>query len=89
MNKKTCTKCGKSKPINEFGVDNKSKDKLKTRCKKCRNKEKKKYYESNKDRIIKANKKYLKNKIEKEIDNFSNKFLEWVNNGVDKKNIQN
>lgn len=34
---KTCTKCKKTKPANEFGIDQKNKDNLSFRCKVCKN----------------------------------------------------
>lgn len=89
MIKKTCKKCGKDKPLSAFGLDSKTKDKLKTRCKKCRNDLKKEYYLANKTRIIESNVKYRKKKIEQKIEDFSKNLLEWFDDSLDKKNIKN
>lgn len=89
MKKKTCKKCGKNKPISAFGKDSKTKDKLKTRCKKCRNDLKKEYYLANRTRIIESNKKYIKDRVEQKIEEFSENLLEWFNDSLDKKNIKN
>lgn len=34
---KTCSKCKETKPAEEFGIDQKSKDNLASRCKVCKN----------------------------------------------------
>lgn len=35
---KTCSKCGKSRPTSEFGVNKQNKDALENRCKSCNSK---------------------------------------------------
>lgn len=52
MKTKVCTKCKIKKPRNKFHKAIASKDGFNTRCKECRNKDKKKEYIKNKDKYI-------------------------------------
>ena len=47
MEKKICSKCGIEKEVCEFGLNNSTKDKLRTSCKKCRKDEGRLYRELN------------------------------------------
>lgn len=38
VKEKTCTKCKETKDSSEFGIDQKSKDNMSSRCKECRRK---------------------------------------------------
>lgn len=49
---KVCKKCNISKELSEFGVENKSKDGLKSICKECRKIESKERYSNNKEYFI-------------------------------------
>jgi len=63
ITKKTCTKCNQTKPVSEF---HKRGNSYKSRCKKCRNLDKKQYRQNNKEKIKLSNKKYHQNNKEKE-----------------------
>lgn len=49
METKLCTKCGKVKPISEFGKNKSKKDGLQSHCKECVREYKKKHYSENKE----------------------------------------
>lgn len=51
MNMKYCPKCGKSKPLECFGFQAKSKDGLYPYCKECKKEDNKAYREENRDAI--------------------------------------
>ncbi|MDD4242808.1 MAG: hypothetical protein PHG08_00715 [Bacilli bacterium] len=60
---KVCTKCGVEKEESEFYIRKSNIDGLRSNCKKCERKSNKKYYEKNKENIIKhSNYYYEKNK---------------------------
>jgi len=74
MQTKVCTKCGKDKDIEDFGVKSSAKDGRKSRCKECRNEdnrtyrhatpEKQKareqaYRKNNRDKVRKAKREYV------------------------------
>lgn len=63
--KKTCSGCKKKLELNCFHKKKSNKDGLKIKCKTCRIKSSKKYYQKNKKRISKWNKEYRKKNIEK------------------------
>src|SRR5258706_3306614 len=48
---KTCSKCGKTKPVVEFSKDKGKKDGLRPSCKECMAQ----YYEANRERILAKN----------------------------------
>lgn len=58
---KTCLRCGEKKNKSEFHKDSNCKDGLKPYCKKCRQKETKKYREKNKSVILEKKKEWYKN----------------------------
>lgn len=55
---KICNKCKKLKPKNEFYKDRNTKDSLRYDCKKCKAKQGRKYYQKNKEKIKRYQKKY-------------------------------
>ena len=55
---KECTKCGEVKPLEGFGVRNKSKSGRAASCKDCDNARNKKYREENRDKVSARKKKY-------------------------------
>lgn len=64
--KKVCSKCKEEKDVGEFGVCNRNRDGLKYRCRKCRSKDKKEYYNNNREKIAEQGKEY--NKKNKEVN---------------------
>lgn len=62
---KVCTKCGIELDVSMFGKQTKSNDRLKQKCKSCEKEIHKKYYEKNKDKILKKTNQYKKENIEK------------------------
>jgi len=58
--KKNCSKCGKRKPLDSFGVFKKTNDGLQSYCKMCQKIINKKYYSENKEKIQKYQKEYGK-----------------------------
>lgn len=63
---KTCTKCGRTKPIEEFYNSTTGKYGVQARCKDCQRKEHKKYYIADLERRRQMNKKYRERHQEKE-----------------------
>lgn len=49
---KTCTKCGETKPVSEFGRDARNKDSLRSNCKACRKIEKAAWYANNREKSL-------------------------------------
>ncbi len=47
---KTCTKCGKTKPPDQFSRDTSRRDGLNTRCRACDRERSRRWYEENRDR---------------------------------------
>ena len=65
---KSCTKCGKEKPLSEFCKEKGGKDGIRSHCKVCRNKYHKKHQLENKAEIDLRHKKHqLENPIEKKV----------------------
>ena len=62
---KKCSKCGKTKSVNEFHKKLKSVDGLKSQCKKCISRHSKQYREDNKEKILARNKAYYQNNKDK------------------------
>lgn len=60
METKKCSTCGEVKPINEFYKQRDRKDGLSPRCKCCKNKKQKEYYEKHFKKIKEYNKKWKK-----------------------------
>jgi len=58
---KTCSKCKKTKSVNEFYKYKEHKDGLRYYCKKCDKEQCKKYYKNNSDKIKMGRNKYYKN----------------------------
>lgn len=52
MDSKTCTKCGETKPRDEFHRDKSKRDGRRSRCKKCVRAQKAEYYSRNRDAIL-------------------------------------
>ena len=70
METKTCTKCGKNKPINEFVFRNKILEKRASRCCSCTREQINSHYSDNKDYYkpkAKKRKKILKEELERKI----------------------
>lgn len=65
MKTKICKKCGIEKQLSEFHKDKTAKDGYRSACKKCRQKDTKKRYESKKDEILAKNEKYYKKNRDK------------------------
>lgn len=63
---KTCTKCGKTKPIEEFYKSPTGKYGVYSVCKECQRKEHKKYYIADLERRREMNRKYKERHQEKE-----------------------
>lgn len=55
---KTCTKCGKNLPLSSFGNKKGGKDGLMSYCKHCNIQQRKKWYESNKEKVRDTHYKY-------------------------------
>lgn len=51
MDSKTCTKCGETKPRDEFHRDKSKRDGSRSRCKKCVRAQKAEYYSRNRDAV--------------------------------------
>ena len=69
---KECTKCGETKPVSEYNGNKRHTDGLQYACKRCQKKGNKKYYENNKERVLKrqreyqkANKEYIRERTKK------------------------
>ena len=62
---KICTKCKIEKSLKTFSKDKYTKDGLASACKDCSNKQKKEYYENNKEKIAKKQKEYYEKNKEK------------------------
>jgi hypothetical protein len=60
MSTKICTKCKKTKSISKFDKNKIKSSGLNSWCKECRKEHSKKFYEENKDRILKRNKEWRK-----------------------------
>ena len=66
--KKTCTKCNKTKEMNEFAMDKSKWDEKKTQCKVCTNLNSKKWKANNKEHILSYNNAYkVKHQGEKQL----------------------
>lgn len=76
---KKCLSCGEIKELDCFGKCKASKDGLKTRCKHCLNKERKEYYNRNKEKSAK----YSKNYYEKNKEAISAWRKKWVEDNRD------
>ena len=63
---KTCTKCGKTKPIDDFYNSPTGKYGVYSVCKECQRKEHKKYYAADLERRREMNRKYRERHQEKE-----------------------
>ncbi|ANQ52925.1 hypothetical protein MY04_05960 (plasmid) [Flammeovirga sp. MY04] len=61
--KKTCIKCGETKPKEEFNRNN-SKDGRRSDCKVCSRKANKLYREANKEKLAQYNREYRVNNLE-------------------------
>ena len=57
---KTCTKCGKTKPVSLYYKDKQKPDGLEKRCKQCRSATQSSYYKENKDVINERNRVWQK-----------------------------
>lgn len=55
---KYCSKCDTTKPVEEFGKWSQGKDGLKHYCKECCRADSRKYYDSNKEQVLKRNKEH-------------------------------
>lgn len=53
METKTCTNCGETKPVTEFGADKRKRDGLTSWCKECKRREQRERYANNRD-VLKA-----------------------------------
>lgn len=65
MKTKRCTKCGEVKPYEMFDRDKRRKDAYTSRCKVCKSKINKAYYETNKESIRDSHKSYYQSNKEK------------------------
>jgi len=63
-----CRVCGQTKDLSEFYKDKSKKSGYSTICKNCGRAKRKAYYESNKEKVLKANKKWLANNPEKRLE---------------------
>jgi len=64
-NTKTCSKCHKTKLLDEFYNQKTGKDGKRTQCKKCSDEESKKYREEHKEKVKEINKRYQQENQEK------------------------
>jgi len=55
---KQCSKCGELKDLNEFGLDNQKKDKLRPSCRSCKKKTDALGFKNNKNKRLARNKEY-------------------------------
>lgn len=62
---KTCTKCGETKALSEFGKHKGSKDGLRPSCKPCHRKANAVYYESNRENVLESKREYYESNREK------------------------
>jgi len=90
---KRCSKCRIKKDFSDFGKNKKSKDGLKSACKECLRIDWKEYYNKNKEKVLKKNKKYLlenpdkKKEIDeryRESEKRKNYIKEWCKNNRNK-----
>jgi hypothetical protein len=76
MEIKKCSACGEVKSVNEFHKNKKKKDGYHNTCKVCRKKEYKKYYQENKDKILKRSVDFYNKELKKEYyENNKNEIL--------------
>jgi len=79
---KVCTKCGEEKELREFYRREGSSDGRRTDCKECCSKNKRKYYENNREIFLKKSKEvYLENSeyIKERQRNYTKKNKEYIN----------
>lgn len=75
-NQKQCSSCKKIKPFLEFAKNKNRKFGLGSDCKECRKQYSKKYYEKNKEKIMKKSREYVKKNYEKLRNSFPEKLEE-------------
>lgn len=86
MNLKKCSKCQQEKPVDCFGKHSQNKtDGLKAACKECRKLEYKKYYQENREYVIKRTSEYAKKNpevkrkaVKKHRENNKGKYTEYA-----------
>ena len=71
METKLCTKCGKVKPISEFGKNKSKKDGLQSHCKECVKEYKKKHYSENKEYYLEKARTY-RQKCREDLNDYKN-----------------
>ena len=57
---KTCSKCHKTKPIDEFNIDKTKKDGRRPDCRECRKEQKNRYYQNHHEKMNKQSRRYYK-----------------------------
>ena len=55
---KTCTKCGETKPLDDFHRDKRSPDGRRSDCKECGREYKRRYLEENRDKVLESQRRY-------------------------------
>ena len=65
---KTCTKCGETKPLDDFCRDQSSADGRKARCRECRAEDKRRYREENRDKIAESDRRYREENRDKVLE---------------------
>jgi len=66
LKNKRCSRCGKVKPISEFGEEKRVKNKLQSQCRKCRNKSNEKWRKNNPKKDKESKRKWAKKNSKKE-----------------------
>ena len=65
---KTCTKCGETKPLDDFHRHRSSADGRKARCRECRAEDKRRYREENRDKIAETDRRYREENRDKVLE---------------------
>lgn len=62
---KTCTKCGETKPLDEFYRHKGKADGVQSECKECKRERQRRYYEENRDKVLDYQRRYREENPEK------------------------
>ena len=65
---KTCTKCGETKPLDDFHRHRSGADGLRARCRECRAEDKRRYREENRDKEMERHRRYYEANRDKALE---------------------
>ena len=63
---KTCTKCGETKPLDDFHRDRSCADGRRSQCRECSVKDRRRYHEENRDKVLERKRRYHEENRDKE-----------------------